>query len=229
MAKKNKEEHLNGEEGEAPEVQTSAGDDAAQKPKEPARDETPLEQAERERDEYLGNWHRARADYQNLKRRTFDDVQGAVGRERTALLQEMLTILDFLDMALATPVEHEEAKNLNHNYVGTEHLLLGLLREQEGVAAQVLMNLGLKLEDVREEVLNLLGHGLEGAETSERASGSSKSGKSKTPALDSFGRDLTELPCDARISIKKADHQLHILRLKDRSHFSTLRKKLHWG
>ena len=52
----------------------------------------------------------------------------------------------------------EEARNLNHNYVGTEHILLGLLREQEGVAAQVLMNLGLKLEDVREEVLNLLGH-----------------------------------------------------------------------
>lgn len=88
----------------------------------------------------------------------------------------------------------EEARNLNHNYVGTEHLLLGLLREQEGVAAQVLMNLGLKLEDVREEVLNLLGHGLEGAETSERAGNpAAKSGKSKTPALDSFGRDLTEL------------------------------------
>jgi ATP-dependent Clp protease ATP-binding subunit ClpA len=52
----------------------------------------------------------------------------------------------------------EEARELNHNYVGTEHLLLGLLREQEGVAAQVLMNLGLELEDVREEVLNLLGH-----------------------------------------------------------------------
>jgi ATP-dependent Clp protease ATP-binding subunit ClpA len=52
----------------------------------------------------------------------------------------------------------EEARSLHHNYVGTEHLLLGLLREQEGVAAQVLMNLGLKLEDVREEVLNLLGH-----------------------------------------------------------------------
>ncbi len=88
----------------------------------------------------------------------------------------------------------EEARNLNHNYVGTEHLLLGLLREQEGVAAQVLMNLGLKLEDVREEVLNLLGHGLEGEESGERASEApSKSGKSKTPALDSFGRDLTEL------------------------------------
>ena len=54
-----------------------------------------------------------------------------------------------------------EERNLNHNYVGTEHILLGLLREQEGVAAQVLMNLGLKLEDVREEVLNLLGHGMD--------------------------------------------------------------------
>jgi ATP-dependent Clp protease ATP-binding subunit ClpC len=52
----------------------------------------------------------------------------------------------------------EEARNLNHNYVGTEHLLLGLLREQEGIGAQVLMNLGLKLEDVREEALTLLGH-----------------------------------------------------------------------
>src|SRR5215207_4072009 len=90
----------------------------------------------------------------------------------------------------------EEARNLNHNYVGTEHLLLGLLREQEGVAAQVLMNLGLKLEDVREEVLNLLGHnmateeGSGGAGSGERQA---KQGKSKTPALDSFGRDLTEL------------------------------------
>jgi len=103
----------------------------------------------------------------------------------------------------------EEARNLNHNYVGTEHILLGLLREQEGVAAQVLMNLGLKLEDVREEVLNLLGHGMEG-EGGERAGlggratsgagagggggeATAKAGKSKTPALDSFGRDLTEL------------------------------------
>ena len=65
----------------------------------------------------------------------------------------------------------EEARNLNHNYVGTEHILLGLLREQEGVAAQVLMNLALKLEEVREEVLNLLGHGLEGGEAAERAGG----------------------------------------------------------
>ena len=98
----------------------------------------------------------------------------------------------------------DEARNLNHNYVGTEHLLLGLLREQEGVAAQVLMNLGMKLEDVRDEVLNLLGHGMESAEpgSEERGGGGAAAGsgaaakgasRSKTPALDSFGRDLTEL------------------------------------
>src|SRR5437016_5750835 len=93
----------------------------------------------------------------------------------------------------------EEARNLNHNYVGTEHLLLGLLREQEGVAAQVLMNLGLKLEDVREEVLNLLGHNMPNESESGGGGGEgsgterTSKGKSKTPALDSFGRDLTEL------------------------------------
>ena len=93
----------------------------------------------------------------------------------------------------------EEARNLNHNYVGTEHLLLGLLREQEGVAAQVLMNLGLKLEDVREEVLNLLGHNMPNRAKAGGGGGggggerTASKGKSKTPALDSFGRDLTEL------------------------------------
>jgi ATP-dependent Clp protease ATP-binding subunit ClpC len=51
----------------------------------------------------------------------------------------------------------EEARTLHHNYIGTEHLLLGLLREEEGVAAQVLMNLGVKLDKVRAEVLNILG------------------------------------------------------------------------
>jgi len=98
----------------------------------------------------------------------------------------------------------EEARNLNHNYVGTEHLLLGLLREHEGVAAQVLMNLGLKLEEVREEVLNLLGAGVEPEESESKGSTgepttSSKSGKSKTPALDSFGRDLTELAREGQL------------------------------
>ena len=94
----------------------------------------------------------------------------------------------------------EEARNLNHNYVGTEHLLLGLLREHDGVAAQVLRNLGLKLEEVREEVLNLLGASGEEAADDTGGAGvgggdpsAARKGKSKTPALDSFGRDLTEL------------------------------------
>ena len=55
----------------------------------------------------------------------------------------------------------EEARALNHKYVGTEHILLGLLRETEGMAAQILMNMGLKLKDVRQEVLQLLGAGIE--------------------------------------------------------------------
>jgi len=80
----------------------------------------------------------------------------------------------------------DEARNLNHNYVGTEHLLLGLLREEEGVAAQVLMNLGLKLDDVRLEVLNLIG-------SLPATGGESRRRQPTTPALDSFGRDLTEL------------------------------------
>ena len=91
----------------------------------------------------------------------------------------------------------EEASNLGHNYIGTEHLLLGLIKENEGIAAQVLMNLGVKLEEVREEVLDFLGADAveeedeDAALTGEpQAHGASKS---KTPALDSFGRDLTEL------------------------------------
>ena len=97
----------------------------------------------------------------------------------------------------------EEARALNHNYVGTEHILLGLLRESEGIAAQVLMNLGLKLEDVRQEVLNLLGAGVEdapndlGLKMGPAAVG--RKTKSKTPALDSFGRDLTQLAINGEL------------------------------
>jgi ATP-dependent Clp protease ATP-binding subunit ClpC len=97
----------------------------------------------------------------------------------------------------------EEAGNLGHNYIGTEHLLLGLIKENEGIAAQVLMNLGVKLEDVREEVLDFLGADTadeEDEETtlSEGAQGQPGS-KSKTPALDSFGRDLTELAREGKL------------------------------
>jgi ATP-dependent Clp protease ATP-binding subunit ClpC len=91
----------------------------------------------------------------------------------------------------------EEARALNHNYVGTEHILLGILRESEGIAAQVLMSLGLKLEEVRQEVLNLLGAGMDtgpsGLDMKIGPGTARPKTKSKTPALDSFGRDLTQL------------------------------------
>ena len=96
----------------------------------------------------------------------------------------------------------EEARALNHNYVGTEHILLGLLRESEGIAAQVLMNLGLKLEDVRQEVLNLLGASIDEGPAGlgiKMGPGVGAKPKSKTPALDSFGRDLTQLAADGEL------------------------------
>ena len=80
----------------------------------------------------------------------------------------------------------EEARALGHNYIGTEHLLLGLIREGEGMASQVLLNLGLDLNTVRNEVMELLGSTLP-------SFGASSTPKTKTPALDAFGRNLTEL------------------------------------
>ena len=80
----------------------------------------------------------------------------------------------------------EEARALGHNYIGTEHLLLGLIREGEGIASQVLLNLGMDLNTVRNEVMELLGSALPGF-------GQAQQQKTKTPALDAFGRDLTAL------------------------------------
>lgn len=93
----------------------------------------------------------------------------------------------------------EEASNLRHNYIGTEHLLLGLIRENEGVAAQVLMNLNLKLDDVREEVLELLGADMSSSDSAPAGGGEKSTKKSKTPALDAFGRDLTELAREGKL------------------------------
>jgi ATP-dependent Clp protease ATP-binding subunit ClpC len=93
-----------------------------------------------------------------------------------------------------------EARELNHSYVGTEHLLLGLLREEKGIAAEVLGQLGVQLDDARRETLKLLGSEPGTPPTAASApSASSPAGaqkgdkKSKTPALDHFCRDLTEL------------------------------------
>jgi len=87
----------------------------------------------------------------------------------------------------------EEARNLNHPEVGTEHLLLGLLREEEGLAAQVLRKLEVDVEAVRDETLSLLGHEPERVAAGGAAAAATKASKVKTAALDSFGRDLTEL------------------------------------
>ena len=93
----------------------------------------------------------------------------------------------------------EEARNLGQNYIGTEHILLGLLREQDGVAAHVLTNLGLSLEDVRSEVLNIIGPDADAAEETSKPQGDRRRAKSKTPALDSFGRDLTDLAREGKL------------------------------
>ncbi|UCC72728.1 MAG: ATP-dependent Clp protease ATP-binding subunit [Gemmatimonadota bacterium] len=86
-----------------------------------------------------------------------------------------------------------EARDLNHSYVGTEHLLLGLLREEKGVAAQVLESLGVTLEQAREQTLKLLGTDVPSSGPGAGSAAGPKEKKSKTPALDHFCRDLTEL------------------------------------
>ena len=102
-----------------------------------------------------------------------------------------------LDFAMA------EARDLNHSYVGTEHLLLGLLRESKGIAAQVLNSLGVSIEDARAETLKVLGSDVGSGSPAGSGGGggnplpgpvpSRGDKKSKTPALDHFCRDLTGL------------------------------------
>ena len=88
----------------------------------------------------------------------------------------------------------KEAKALNHSYVGTEHILLGLLREGEGVAARVLKSLEVDIERTRNEILKELDPNFTPSESEQEAGGEPSSKKDvKTPALRAFGRDLTEL------------------------------------
>ncbi len=86
----------------------------------------------------------------------------------------------------------EEARQLGHNYIGTEHLLLGLIREGEGVAARVLENLGVDLSKVRTQVIRMLG------ETAEVSAGGSQ-GRTKTPTLDEFGSNLTQMAAEGKL------------------------------
>ncbi|MGD0051597.1 MAG: ATP-dependent Clp protease ATP-binding subunit [Vulcanimicrobiaceae bacterium] len=109
------------------------------------------------------------------------EVEAIVGRGGQTVQQEMV----FTPRAKRViELAFEEARQLNHNYIGTEHLLLGLIREGEGVAARVLTNLGVDPAKVRVQTTSLLG--AEGQPPAPK-------GKSKTPTLDAYGRDLTTL------------------------------------
>ncbi len=115
------------------------------------------------------------------------EVEAIVGRGGQTVQQEMV----FTPRAKRViELAFEEARQLNHNYIGTEHLLLGLIREGEGVAARVLTNLGVDPAKVRTQTTSLLG--AEGQPAPPK-------GKSKTPTLDSYGRDLTQLARDNKL------------------------------
>lgn len=90
----------------------------------------------------------------------------------------------------------EEARQLGHNYIGTEHLLLGLIREGEGVAARVLENLGVDLTKVRTQVIRMLG---ETAEVTSGGGGGGGKGSLKTATLDEFGTNLTKLASESKL------------------------------
>ena len=106
----------------------------------------------------------------------------------------------------------DEARNLGHNYIGTEHLLLGLIREGEGVASQVLISLSLDLDKVRMAIMGLLGSSIPGYAPQE------KTKKGKTPALDSFGRDLTKLAIENKLDpvIGRANEMERVIQILSR-------------
>ena len=121
------------------------------------------------------------------------EVEKAVGQGQDTQTMGTLPMTPRAKKVLALAAA--EAKELNHNYVGTEHILLGLLREDEGVAARVLKNLNIDLDGVRNEVMKLLDPDYEGnAEAAPAAQGQKQpAAAAKTPALNAFGRNLTEM------------------------------------
>lgn len=99
----------------------------------PTPEESPLEQAERERDELRALWQRSQADYQNLKRRQLADTDQAVRTARANLMTELLVVLDYLDMALMGEVQSDEARNLRVGVEMTRQQFWNSL-EQQGVS-----------------------------------------------------------------------------------------------
>jgi ATP-dependent Clp protease ATP-binding subunit ClpC len=115
-------------------------------------------------------------------------VEFIIGRGETMIVAELgLTPRAKKVIELAV----DEARRLNHHYIGTEHLLLGLVREGEGIAAGVLESLGVNLERVRTQVMQVVSQGPQQHAPAPQGSGKSQA-QSKTPYLDSMGFDLTE-------------------------------------
>jgi len=118
------------------------------------------------------------------------EVEKLVGKGRSMLVLGEIPFTPRAKKVLELAME--EAQALKHNYMGTEHLLLGLIREEEGIAARVLQNLGADLEKIREAVISQLeGMGVDST------AGMKK--KSRTPTIDAFGRDLTELALKGKL------------------------------
>ncbi|MFO8060025.1 MAG: ATP-dependent Clp protease ATP-binding subunit [Bacillota bacterium] len=118
-----------------------------------------------------------------------DEVEKIIGKGNTPVSGQ----IGFTPRAkkVALELAPEEARNMGNNYVGTEHILLGLIREDEGVAAKVLQKMGADLEKVRTEVIEQLGG--EGGGQAPAPGREERKGRSRTPALDTYGRDLNEM------------------------------------
>ncbi len=110
---------------------TEAGIEEQDTPVAEEVEEEPLARAERERDEAIANWQRARADYKNLSRRSLESIDAAVGHARIELLGELLLVLDYLDMALLAECTTDEAKNLHMGVSLTRDQMLGVLERFE--------------------------------------------------------------------------------------------------
>ncbi|MEW5894297.1 MAG: ATP-dependent Clp protease ATP-binding subunit [Candidatus Omnitrophota bacterium] len=107
----------------------------------------------------------------------------------------------------------EEARSLGHNYIGTEHLLLGLVKEGEGMAYRVLLNLGIDLERLRMEIMEILGSGVAGFGMEEQSKADGK-----TPAIDAYGRNLNKLAREGKLDpvIGRSDEIERIVQILSR-------------
>ena len=122
--------------------------------------------------------------------KVIEKIEELIGRGEGSAKGQLIDITPRSKRVLE--LSYLEARRMNHNYVGTEHILLGLIREGEGVAAKVLRDLNVDLGKAREEILKTLSGGAVGQ-------GDSAQGKSETPTLDQYGRDLTQMVKEGKL------------------------------